>query len=128
MFSFSLGQIAQSVEQRTENPCVAGSIPVPAKFFFSQNLDGKKAKSFAFVWNRSEERLRANRRGTRIHSSGQFFLSPKLDGKKAKSFAFAWNRSEACLRANRRASGFQFRPIFSLAGECRNIAVMVKFP
>ena len=27
------GQIAQSVEQRTENPCVAGSIPVLAIFF-----------------------------------------------------------------------------------------------
>ena len=27
---FFLGQIAQSVEQRTENPCVAGSIPVLA--------------------------------------------------------------------------------------------------
>lgn len=25
-----LGQIAQSVEQRTENPCVAGSIPALA--------------------------------------------------------------------------------------------------
>ena len=24
------GRIAQSVEQRTENPCVAGSIPAPA--------------------------------------------------------------------------------------------------
>jgi hypothetical protein len=27
---FTQGQIAQSVEQRTENPCVAGSIPVLA--------------------------------------------------------------------------------------------------
>jgi hypothetical protein len=27
------GQIAQMVEQRTENPCVAGSIPVLATFF-----------------------------------------------------------------------------------------------
>ena len=26
------GQVAQSVEQRTENPCVAGSIPALAKF------------------------------------------------------------------------------------------------
>ena len=32
-YSFiSFGQIAQSVEQRTENPCVAGSIPVLAIF------------------------------------------------------------------------------------------------
>ena len=30
MFSLSFGQIAQMVEQRTENPCVAGSIPVLA--------------------------------------------------------------------------------------------------
>jgi carbonic anhydrase len=30
-----VGWIAQSVEQRTENPCVAGSIPAPATNFFS---------------------------------------------------------------------------------------------
>lgn len=30
----SQGQIAQSVEQRTENPCVAGSIPVLATSLF----------------------------------------------------------------------------------------------
>ena len=30
IFLISSGQIAQSVEQRTENPCVAGSIPVLA--------------------------------------------------------------------------------------------------
>jgi hypothetical protein len=29
------GWIAQSVEQRTENPCVAGSIPAPATNFIS---------------------------------------------------------------------------------------------
>jgi large subunit ribosomal protein L21 len=40
------GQIAQSVEQRTENPCVAGSIPVLANFYdnsycfqFSNRID-----------------------------------------------------------------------------------------
>lgn len=33
MFFLYFGQIAQSVEQRTENPCVAGSIPVLANFF-----------------------------------------------------------------------------------------------
>ncbi len=32
MFFLLSGQIAQSVEQRTENPCVAGSIPVLATF------------------------------------------------------------------------------------------------
>ena len=30
LLELSFGQIAQSVEQRTENPCVAGSIPVLA--------------------------------------------------------------------------------------------------
>lgn len=30
IFLSCFGQIAQSVEQRTENPCVAGSIPVLA--------------------------------------------------------------------------------------------------
>lgn len=33
MLAVSFGQIAQSVEQRTENPCVAGSIPVLANVF-----------------------------------------------------------------------------------------------
>ncbi len=32
MLSFFRGQIAQSVEQRTENPCVASSILALAKF------------------------------------------------------------------------------------------------
>jgi hypothetical protein len=63
---YSFGQIAQSVEQRTENPCVAGSIPVLAKTnpalqgFF---LTGKKAKSLAFVWYRSEAAYRARTGG-----------------------------------------------------------------
>src|SRR3990167_7166886 len=35
------GQIAQLVEQRTENPCVAGSIPVLANL----SLAGEKRKS-----------------------------------------------------------------------------------
>jgi hypothetical protein len=50
------GQIAQLVEQRTENPCVAGSIPVLAKFLLQKFVPRKKAKSLAFVWNRSEGR------------------------------------------------------------------------
>jgi hypothetical protein len=41
----SFGQIAQSVEQRTENPCVAGSIPVLATL----SLAGEKRKSNG-VW------------------------------------------------------------------------------
>jgi hypothetical protein len=40
------GRIAQLVEQRTENPCVAGSIPAPATIFstllFSSSLLGLK--------------------------------------------------------------------------------------
>jgi hypothetical protein len=36
--SFSFGQIAQSVEQRTENPCVAGSIPVLATLLLPEKL------------------------------------------------------------------------------------------
>ncbi len=32
------GLIAQLVEQRTENPCVAGSIPAQATFSFLPNL------------------------------------------------------------------------------------------
>ncbi len=32
------GQIAQSVEQRTENPCVAGSIPVLANLSMAHTL------------------------------------------------------------------------------------------
>jgi hypothetical protein len=32
-----VGRIAQLVEQRTENPCVAGSIPAPATTFFLAN-------------------------------------------------------------------------------------------
>ena len=33
-----VGLIAQLVEQRTENPCVAGSIPAQATFSFLINL------------------------------------------------------------------------------------------
>jgi hypothetical protein len=41
LFIISFGQIAQSVEQRTENPCVAGSIPVLA--IFSKKICQKKS-------------------------------------------------------------------------------------
>jgi hypothetical protein len=41
------GQIAQSVEQRTENPCVAGSIPVLATFLF-QKIYTKESQEFGF--------------------------------------------------------------------------------
>ena len=40
------------VEQRTENPCVAGSIPVLANFL--PKLARKKAKVLAFLWNRTD--------------------------------------------------------------------------
>ncbi len=40
------GTIAQSVEQRTENPCVTGSIPVGTTFFEVNNfIDGTIAQS-----------------------------------------------------------------------------------
>jgi hypothetical protein len=44
----SFGRIAQSVEQRTENPCVAGSIPVPANISLKKALllAGKEATAW----------------------------------------------------------------------------------
>ena len=39
---FNYGSVAQSVEQRTENPCVGGSIPSRATIYF--NLVGGVAK------------------------------------------------------------------------------------
>ncbi len=42
---FTLGRVAQSVEQRIENPRVTGSIPVPATSFFSlRNLAHTNSK------------------------------------------------------------------------------------
>ena len=41
------GGIAQSVEQRTENPCVPGSIPGPATIFFALKRAKKITKSSA---------------------------------------------------------------------------------
>ncbi len=80
------GQIAQSVEQRTENPCVAGSIPVLA-IFFSKNMTERKPK----VWLSSEievkHRARCEPAGDPDTSSGHIFFK-KYDRKKAKSLAF----------------------------------------
>src|SRR5207245_1202594 len=59
---FCFGQIAQLVEQRTENPCVAGSIPVLAKFFeFGKKeskllcfrLESNPVRCFSFAKNRA---------------------------------------------------------------------------
>gem|GEM_PF-5470149 len=36
------GQVAQSVEQRTENPCVGGSIPSLATFIVPEKSSGKE--------------------------------------------------------------------------------------
>ena len=42
-------QIAQSVEQRTENPCVTGSIPVLGIFFcLKQKLHTAKSRSLTY--------------------------------------------------------------------------------
>ncbi len=75
------GQIAQSVEQRTENPCVAGSIPVLAKnknpamqgFFLAR----KKATCVAFVWNRNEGVVFASK-------TDRIGPDPRRDGRLAR--------------------------------------------
>ena len=41
---FRVGLVAQSVEQRIENPCVGGSIPPQATIHFSQNVPNKPKK------------------------------------------------------------------------------------
>ncbi len=71
---YLFGQIAQMVEQRTENPCVAGSIPVLANFFYSKKMGRKKVNCLTFVWNRSEALCLA-RTGGRVpdSSSGHSF-------------------------------------------------------
>ena len=102
----SFGRIAQSVEQRTENPCVAGSIPVPANKFRRNFFDGKKAT----VWLLSgiEVKHTCVRTGFRDDEVARkdsqfrpiFFVKKNLARKEANDFASAWNRSEDRLRAN----------------------------
>ena len=41
-----IAQIAQSVEQRTENPCVGGSIPPLGTIYFLMRLFNKENKLF----------------------------------------------------------------------------------
>jgi hypothetical protein len=41
---FPNGQVAQLVEQRTENPCVAGSIPALATNDFAERSEAKSTK------------------------------------------------------------------------------------
>src|SRR5258706_7786218 len=48
------GWIAQSVEQRTENPCVGGSIPSPATNLRPQRSEGKGCRAVA--WRRRAAR------------------------------------------------------------------------
>ena len=43
-YNRALGQVAQLVEQRTENPCVGGSIPPLATIFRAREADAKSAK------------------------------------------------------------------------------------
>src|SRR5262245_8172349 len=47
-YAFIFGQVAQLVEQRTENPCVGGSIPSLAINFFSK-LQAALTLPFLFV-------------------------------------------------------------------------------
>ncbi len=63
MNSFIFGQIAQMVEQRTENPCVAGSIPVLAKTktLQMQGFFGQKKRQSLGVFKNRSERLVSNR-------------------------------------------------------------------
>ena len=69
-FNF-LGQIAQLVEQRTENPCVAGSIPVLAKIthlwwvFFWPERTATVCRSSGIEVKRPAGRKLAFRTGTR---------------------------------------------------------------
>ncbi len=43
------GQVAQSVEQRTENPCVGGSIPPLATKILSSRLNGTRCKKVVLI-------------------------------------------------------------------------------
>jgi hypothetical protein len=43
------GRVAQLVEQRTENPCVGGSIPSPATIPFKELRHFRKTREMAFV-------------------------------------------------------------------------------
>ena len=45
--NFSNGQVAQSVEQRTENPCVGGSIP-PLATIKNKHLENYSISAFLF--------------------------------------------------------------------------------
>ena len=47
------GQVAQLVEQRTENPCVGGSIPPLATNFFIFLFFYKLVNYFRIIWLRS---------------------------------------------------------------------------
>ena len=49
MLLIKSGGVAQSVEQRTENPCVAGSIPAPATTF-PLILDINQTLYFKFLY------------------------------------------------------------------------------
>ena len=50
-FAIGKGGIAQSVEQRTENPCVPGSIPGATTEIQTQNVVTKQvATFFYFPW------------------------------------------------------------------------------
>jgi hypothetical protein len=48
IFAHPNGVVAQMVEQRTENPCVTGSIPVDATPKETENPDSTKIQGFSF--------------------------------------------------------------------------------
>ena len=81
------GAIAQLVEQRTENPCVAGSIPAgtTSKIKISHNIQSERKQKLAFVFRK---RQNVGERSEQI-----LIFSDKLEvwalfdeGEKAKTF------------------------------------------
>jgi hypothetical protein len=50
------GRVAQLVEQRTENPCVAGSIPAPSTVWLWDRLMGIGQKTPGTNWLRAKKR------------------------------------------------------------------------
>ena len=45
-----IGQVAQSVEQRTENPCVGGSTPSLATTSLNIHLKNNEEKNYSTSW------------------------------------------------------------------------------
>ena len=88
------GRIAQSVEQRTENPCVAGSIPVPANKFRRNFLSWKEATKRGFCleskWSplAGEPAFWTTKVARKDSQFRPFFLFKKIGRKESQSFGF----------------------------------------